>query len=221
LSHLILPGTGATSAPLINFCQLTTPMNGEWSGAVAIIRNETYRDIEAREQLLDRVLGPSRFEKTAERLREGRSPAAGLSLVAEQDGKVVGTVRLWHVCAGHERPALLLGPLAVEEDCRNRGIGSALMRRAVGVAGRRGHDALLLVGDAPYYQRFGFSAAKTGALWLPGPFERQRLLGCELHAGALDGKRGLISATGRSAQKPTFTTRVAGPAGNPAARQAA
>jgi len=170
-------------------------MKGEWSGAVVTIRNETYRDIEAREQLLDRVLGPSRFEKTAERLREGRSPAAGLSLVAEQDGKVVGTVRLWHVCAGHERPALLLGPLAVDEDCRNRGIGSALMRRAVGVAGRRGHDALLLVGDAPYYQRFGFSAAKTGALWLPGPFERQRLLGCELHAGALDGARGLISAT--------------------------
>jgi predicted N-acetyltransferase YhbS len=196
-------------------------MQGEWSGAVVTIRNETCRDIEAREQLLDRVWGPSRFEKTAERLREGRSPAAGLSLVAEQDGKVVGTVRLWHVCAGPGRPALLLGPLAVDEDCRNRGIGNALMRRAVGVAGRRGHNVLLLVGDAPYYQRFGFSAAKTGALWLPGPFERQRLLGCELHAGALDGTRGLISATGRPAQKPSFTTRVAGPMGKPAARHAA
>ena len=191
----------------------------EW--AVVTIRNETYRDIEAREQLLDRVWGASRFEKTAERLREGRSPAAGLSLVAEQDGKVVGTVRLWHVCAGLGRPALLLGPLAVDEACRNRGIGGALIRRAIGIAGRRGHDALLLVGDAAYYQPFGFSAAKTGALWLPGPFERPRLLGCELKAGGLDGARGLISATGRSVRKPTFNTLVAGSAGIQAARHAA
>jgi predicted N-acetyltransferase YhbS len=90
------------------------------------------------------------------------------------------------------------------EDCRNRGIGGALMRRAIGIAGRRGHDALLLVGDAAYYQRFGFSAAKTGALWLPGPCERPRLLGYELKAGSLDGARGLISATGRSVRKPTI-----------------
>jgi predicted N-acetyltransferase YhbS len=191
----------------------------EW--VVVTIRNETNRDVEAREQLLDSVWGPSRFEKTAELLREGRSPAAGLSLVAEQDGKLVGTVRLWHVCAGPGRPALLLGPLAVDEAWRNRGIGGALVRRAVGVAARRGHNALLLVGDAAYYQRFGFSAAKTGAIWLPGPFERQRLLGCELRAGALDGMRGLISATGRSAQKPSFTTPDANPVANPASRRAA
>jgi predicted N-acetyltransferase YhbS len=189
--------------------------------AVVTIRNETSRDVEAREQLLDRVWGRSRFEKTAERLREGRSPAAGLSLVAEQDGKVVGTVRLWHICAGPGRPALLLGPLAVDEGCRNRGVGSALMRRAIGIAGRRGHDALLLVGDAAYYQRFGFSAAKTGALRLPGPFERPRLLGCELKAGSLDGTRGLISATGRSVRKPAFDALVAGSGGIQAARHAA
>src|SRR5580704_281748 len=91
----------------------------EW--AVVTIRNETCRDVKAREQLLNCVWGPSRFEKTAERLREDRSPAAGLSLIAEQDGKVVGTVRLWHVCAGPGRPALLLGPLAVDEGCGNRG----------------------------------------------------------------------------------------------------
>ena len=70
------------------------------------IRNETHGDIEAREQLLDRVWGASRFEKTAERLREGRTPAAGLSLVAEEDRKLVGTVRLWHVCAGPGRHGL-------------------------------------------------------------------------------------------------------------------
>jgi predicted N-acetyltransferase YhbS len=191
----------------------------EW--AMVTIRNETHRDVEAREQLLDNVWGPERFEKTAERLREGRSPAAGLSLVAEQDGKIVGTVRLWHVCAGPGRPALLLGPLAVDEASRGRGIGGKLMQRAIGAAGRRAHDAVVLIGDAPYYQRFGFSAAKTDGLWLPGPFERQRLLGCELKAGSLDGARGLISATGRSVRKPTFNTLVGGTAQISAARRAA
>jgi len=186
------------------------------------IRNETHCDVEAREQLLDRVWGSSRFEKTAERLREGRSPAAGLSLVAEDDQQLVGTVRLWHVCAGPGRPAVLLGPLAVDAEQRGRGIGAALMRRAMATARRRGHRAVLLVGDAPYYGRFGFSAEKIGALWLPGPCERHRLLGCELVPGALDGARGLIGATGRAKPKPSFNALIAGLAGeNSATRRAA
>ena len=174
------------------------------------IRNEMAGDVGAREDLLDRVWGPARFEKTAERLREGRTPAAGLSLIAEADRDLVGTVRLWHICAGPRRPALLLGPLAVEEAWRGRGIGSALMRRALTAARRRGHRAVLLVGDAPYYGRFGFSTEKTTALWLPGAFERHRLLGCELAAGALDGARGLIGATGRPAATPNLDLLIAG-----------
>lgn len=181
------------------------------------IRNETHCDVEVREHLLNRVWGRSRFEKTAERLREGRTPAAGLSLVAEEDRALIGTVRLWHICAGAGRPALLLGPLAVDEGCRGRGIGAALMRRALATAQRRGHRAVLLVGDAPYYGRFDFSAEKTGALWLPGTCERHRLLGCELVPGALDGARGLIGATGRAAPKPSFASLLAGLAGNEAA----
>jgi len=173
------------------------------------IRNETHRDVGAREDLLDRVWGNARFEKTAERLRDGRSPAEGLALVAEDNHSLVGTVRLWHVRAGPGRAALLLGPLAVEQECRGRGVGSALMRRALGVARRRGHKAVLLVGDAPYYKRFGFSTEKTGGLWLPGPCERHRLLGCELVPGALDGARGLVAATGRPAPKPSFETLIA------------
>jgi predicted N-acetyltransferase YhbS len=186
------------------------------------IRNEMPADIDAREDLLDRVWGPSRFAKTAERLREGRTPAAGLCFVAERDGNIVGTVRLWNVCAGPGRPAVLLGPLAVDEGERCRGIGSALTRRAIAAARRRKHRAMLLVGDADYYQRFGFSAAKTGALWLPGPYERHRLLACELAPGALDGARGLVGATGRPLPVPNLDVLIAGLARNEAsARHAA
>jgi predicted N-acetyltransferase YhbS len=188
-----------------------------------LIRNETPGDVDAREALLDRVWGAARFEKTAERLREGRTPAPGLAFVAEaSDETLVGTVRLWHVCAGPTQPALLLGPLAVDESQRGRGVGGALMQRALASARRRGNGAVILVGDPEYYERFGFSAAKTGALWLPGPFERHRLLGCELVAGALDGASGLVGATGRPLPTPSLAVLIANLAqGEAVGRQAA
>jgi predicted N-acetyltransferase YhbS len=160
------------------------------------IRNERFTDIAARERLLDAAFGPARFAKTSERLREGRLAADGLSFSAIENGRLIGTARLWNVNAGLDRPALLLGPLAVASDARGRGVGAALVQRAVREARRLGHRAILLVGDAPYYGRFGFSAEKTGHLRLPGPFEPERLLGLELKRGALDGARGLIRATG-------------------------
>jgi predicted N-acetyltransferase YhbS len=119
-------------------------------------------------------------------------------------------VRLWQVSAGPDRRALLLGPLAVAPDRRRRGIGSTLMHHALREAARLRHGAVLLVGDAPYYSRFGFSSEKTSALWLPGPYERHRLLGCELKPGALDGARGLISARSALEQRPDLATLVAG-----------
>lgn len=176
---------------------------------MATIRNEVPADIDPREALLERVWGRARLQKTAERLREGRRPAAGLSFVAADDGDVVGTVRLWDVSAGPGRPALLLGPLAVDEAARCRGIGGALIRRAITAARRRKHRAVLLVGDAAYYERFGFSAERTDALWLPGPYERHRLLGCELVPGALEGARGLVSATGHAAPAPSLDALIA------------
>jgi predicted N-acetyltransferase YhbS len=106
---------------------------------------------------------------------------------------------------------LLLGPVAVDSGFRGRGIGTALVRRALREARRLGHAAVLLVGDAPYYGRFGFSTEKTGALFMPGPFERHRLLGCELASGALDGARGLIHATGRPAPTPRHQSLTARP----------
>ena len=109
--------------------------------------------------------------------------------------RLVGTLRLWHVSAGGI-PALVLGPLAVEDSSRKLGTGAALMAHALAAATARGHRAVILLGDAPYYIRYGFSAAKTGALSLPGPFERDRLLGLELREGALDGAWGMIAADG-------------------------
>ena len=97
------------------------------------------------------------------------------------DGHVIGTVRLWNIEAGVNRDgtpvdALLLGPLAVDAAHEGKGIGGALMRAAIGEAKTRGHGAILLVGDAPYYERFGFFAVKAQHLVMPGPFERNRFL---------------------------------------------
>jgi predicted N-acetyltransferase YhbS len=160
------------------------------------IRDERASDIIAREALLDACFGEDRDARTCHRLRDGYSPADGLALSAVRHGRksrLVGTVRLWHVRAGNI-PALLLGPLAVDRDSRNLGIGAALIDRALTAARTRGHRAVILLGDAPYYARFGFCARKTGELALPGPFERDRLLGFELQDGALDGACGTIVA---------------------------
>ena len=173
------------------------------------IRDEKISDIAAREALLDVAYGAERFTKTSACLREGRLPADRLALVAVEHGQIIGTVRLWHVTAGPGRPALLLGPLAVDPAHRNRGIGSTLMGRAIVRARLAGHGAILLVGDVPYYGRFGFAAAKTGELWMPGRFERDRLLALELKPEALTGARGMIAATGALAPAPELAALVA------------
>jgi predicted N-acetyltransferase YhbS len=156
-------------------------------------------DVPARDVLLDRAMGPRWRRKSSEKLRRGRKPSLGLALVArDMSGKVVGTVRLWDVAAGEGGPAgLLLGPLAVDPALKSAGIGSALMQVAIAEAKRFGHKAILLVGDAPYYGRFGFSAEKTGKLAMPGPYERHRFLALELVDGALDGAAGVLKATWR------------------------
>ncbi|MBA3447834.1 MAG: N-acetyltransferase [Pseudaminobacter sp.] len=153
----------------------------------------------AREALLDRAMGPCRGRKSSEKLRRGRRPSEGLAFVArDAAGTVVGTVRLWDVTLGEGgAPALLLGPLAADPSLKNAGIGKALMRHAISEAARLGHRAVLLVGDAPYYARFGFSAEKTRALAMPGPYEQSRFLALELAEGALDDARGVLQPAGR------------------------
>jgi len=165
------------------------------------IRTENSSDFAAREALLNRAFGVKRFRKTSEKLRAGRLPAEGLAFSAvNAKGKLVGTVRLWDVIAGSAGPALVLGPLAVDDKARSQGVGAALMQHALAEAAKRGHGAVLLVGDAPYYSRFGFGEGMTRSLHLPGPVERARFLGLELIAGALDGAEGLVAGCGRWAE---------------------
>ena len=177
-----------------------TPVALISDAAPFVIRAERASDVVAREALLDACFGGNRHMRTCQRLRDGRAPAEGLALSAVRQGRLVGTVRLWHVSVGGLQ-ALMLGPLAVDDTCRGLGVGAALMDRALDIARHRGHAAVILLGDAPYYARFGFSAEKTGALSLPGPFERDRLLGLGLRDGALDGTWGMIAAAGAPMHK--------------------
>jgi predicted N-acetyltransferase YhbS len=169
------------------------------SGAAPFaIRSERASDVVAREALLDACFGENRHTRTCQLLRDRRAPAEGLALSAIAEGRLVGTVRLWHVSAG-DVPALVLGPLAVDPSYRALGVGAALMNCALAAAKARGHGAVILLGDAPYYVRFGFSARKTANLSLPGAYERERLLGLELREGALDGASGMVVPTGAAA----------------------
>ena len=156
---------------------------------------EASADEGAREALLDAAFGPARFLKTCERLREGRLPADGLALAMKDGGRLVGTVRLWHVEAGGV-PALMLGPLAVDRAWRSQGLGARLMAEALERARELGHGAVILVGDAPFYAPFGFSRRATLGLQMPGPVEEERFLGLELVGGALAEARGLVRPTG-------------------------
>lgn len=171
--------------------------------SVFTIDAENAGDVVARENLLDRAMGANRRKKSSEKIRRGRVPAEGLALVArDRDGHVIGTVRLWNVEAGVNAEgtpinALLLGPLAVDASFEGKGVGSALMRAAMLEAKNRKHGAILLVGDAPYYERFGFFSGKAQHLVMPGPFERSRFLALELIEGWLDGAAGMIVPSGR------------------------
>jgi predicted N-acetyltransferase YhbS len=161
------------------------------------IRTELPSDVAPRKALLDKAFGKTRSRKTSNRFREGRLPADGLAFTAlDTKGRLIGSVRLWSIIAGSAGPSLLLGPLVVDCKVQGQGIGRALMDHAINTARVLGHDSVLLVGDAPYYKRFGFDVAHTRNLHLPGPVDRNRFLGLELTPGALDGAEGLVGAAG-------------------------
>jgi predicted N-acetyltransferase YhbS len=177
------------------------------SQAAFSIEQEKALDVYAREALLDRAMGAGRRRKSSEKLRRGRVPAEGLAFAARDAfGSLIGTVRLWNVISGNGVSALLLGPLAVAPEHKGAGVGSALMRHAIEEAARLEHGAILLVGDAAYYGRFGFSAQKTGNLSMPGPYERARFLALELREGALVAAAGTLAASGRKMQAERVRT---------------
>lgn len=157
-----------------------------------VIRPESALDDDAIERLHDRTFGPGRYARTAYRLREGQAAATPQYCFAALVGTLlVGSIRLSPIFAG-SAPALILGPLTVDASFEGIGIGGALVRRAIETARAAGEQLIILVGDQPYYVRFGFAPVPRGQLSMPGPVNPERLLALELVEGALPGARGAI-----------------------------
>ena len=155
------------------------------------ISPESADDAVAIERLHERTFGPGRYARTAYRIREKLAHRLDLSYTARIGTLLVGSVRLTSVRIG-EAPALLLGPLTIEPPFRDRGIGKAMMERALNDARARGHRLVVLVGDEPYYARVGFKRVPNGAITMPGPADPARMLAAELVDGALAGVSGVV-----------------------------
>jgi predicted N-acetyltransferase YhbS len=155
------------------------------------ITAETADDAVPIERLHERTFGPGRYAKSAYRLRERNPHLLELSFTARIGTLLVGSVRVSPIWIGETR-ALLLGPLTVDPPFRDRGIGFALIERALEAAKAKGHRLVLLVGDEPYYGKSGFMRIPKGRVALPGPADPARLLVCELADGAFEGVSGAV-----------------------------
>ena len=143
--------------------------------------------------LLDTVLGPGRFARTAYRIREHSNPNNCFALNAYQDDALVGTVHVTAIKIGGQEGACLIGPLIVAEQARGQKLGEQLLQKAIELGQTKGQVLALLVGDLVYYQRAGFQLAPY-TIQLPGPVQQQRLLVREIEKGALDQFEGLVAA---------------------------
>jgi predicted N-acetyltransferase YhbS len=161
---------------------------------------ESTDDAEAIERLHERTFGPGRFAKTAYRLREQVAHSIDLSFIARIGTLLVGSVWLSPIRIGDTK-ALLLGPLTVEPAFRERGIGQALIARALKEASAKGHRLAILVGDEPYYGKSGFKQIPRGRVIMPGPADPARLLVAELEPGAFDGVSGRVRAEWEGAKR--------------------
>jgi predicted N-acetyltransferase YhbS len=152
---------------------------------------ETPDDGPAIDRLHERTFGPGRYARSAFRIRENKAHVFELSFTARIGTLLVGSVRLTPVCIG-DMPALLLGPLTVEPPFRTRGIGTALVARALKDAKAKAHKLVVLVGDEPVYAKNGFKRVPKGQMKMPGPVDPARLLVAELVPGAFEGASGMI-----------------------------
>ncbi|HEY8336526.1 MAG TPA: N-acetyltransferase [Tardiphaga sp.] len=152
---------------------------------------ETANDAQIIERLHARTFGPGRYVLSAYRLREHVDHLLDLSFTARIGTLLVGSVRQLPICIG-DTPALLLGPLTVEPPFRSRGVGRALLDRAINEARKAGHRLIVLVGDEPYYSRVGFRSIPQGSVTMPGPVDQRRLLVLELVEGAAAGIAGKV-----------------------------
>jgi predicted N-acetyltransferase YhbS len=152
---------------------------------------ETANDAAAIERLHERTFGPGRYARTAYRIREQIDHRLDLSFTARIGTLLVGSVRLTAIRIG-ETPALLLGPLTIEPPFRERGIGQALIERALAAAREKGHRLVVLVGDEPYYNKAGFKRIPKGQVTLAGPVDPARMLVAELAEGAFAEVSGTV-----------------------------
>ncbi len=158
------------------------------------IAQEASSDASFLSNLSAEAFGPGRFARSAYRVREGAAPVAELCLTARLDGRIVGGVRFTRVRIGGEDKALLLGPLVVDPAHKGNGFGVALVREGLARASAAGYRLVVLVGDEPYYGRFGFAPVPPGQIRMPGPVDPNRLLALELVPGALASASGLMEA---------------------------
>lgn len=136
-------------------------------------------DLPEIELLLDAGFGPARHNRTAYRLRDGAVADPALSFIARDGEALVGSIQCWPIqlrgIDGRRLPIVLLGPVVTAAARRGEGIASRLIDAALAAI-----DAnplpVLLIGDAAFYGRFGFSSAATGGWRLPGPVDQARLL---------------------------------------------
>ncbi len=155
-----------------------------------ILKPEAPEDYDAVEMLAETAFGPGRFARSAFRLREGVMHEPDLSFTFHRSGHLVGSVKLTKILIGDDE-ALLLGPLVVAPECKNEGVGAALMFKAVEAAKNAGHEAILLVGDFDYYKKFGFEQVNHGQIKMPGPADPARILMCPLVDGAKEKFNGV------------------------------
>jgi predicted N-acetyltransferase YhbS len=149
------------------------------------IRLETDGDALVLSELSAQAFGPGRFARSAYRVRENIPPVGALCLCAMLGERLVGGIRFTAISIGGGEGAALLGPLVVDPAEKGKGFGRALVEEGLARARGEGFGLVLLVGDMPYYGRFGFQPVAPGQMTLPGPVDPARLLAVELVAGAL------------------------------------